>query len=532
MACHSGPDIGADDKLVSNLDARNFKSYSQTDTPNTPTTWTAEAAAEDNGWRDVAYGNDKFVAVAKDGTNRIMYSTDGDTWTSATTPLLFPQNYWRAIAYGGGYFVAISSNGIPRACYSADGSKDWETSSGGVATWRDMCYSDRDGKFVAVASNVSNAAVQYTSIYDEEPLEDWTSAPPAEFNSWRGICYGNGKYVAVSSNGTNRVMYSTDADNWTSASAAENNSWQSIIYAKGKYVAVSSSGTNRVMYSTDGINWSNSGISGVEESSWRSITYGGGKFVAVAAGGTNRIMYSTDGISWTATSATEDNSWLSVAYGNGYFAAVAQNGTNRVMTYQDATIWTDTTRRGNTATLNRATYKSDRGGCFIFDGTNDEITLGATTDIQSQNGDWTWESWFRVDSAASSYNYLFAYGPPHQIAWYDNQLNAWFNDTDSTSSYDVSMASGSNTVPTGQWTHGAVSRIGSSWKLYINGEEKASATANFTVANSSTGPRIGSYDGSQYFFDGKIANMRIYKGKGLTAREVNRNFNAHKRKFS
>ena len=68
--------------------------------------------------------------------------------------------------------------------------------------------------------------------------------------------------------------------------------------------------------------------------------------------------------------------------------------------------------------------------------------------------------------------------------------------------------------------------------MYINGVEKASASASFTVANSSTAPKIGSYDGSQYFFDGKIANMRIYKGKGLTAGEVNRNFNAHKRKFS
>ena len=94
MACHSGPDI-VEDNLVSNLDARNLRSYTQTDTPNTPTTWTAEASSESNSWRGVAYGNGKFVAVAGDGSNRIMYSDDGDTWTSATTPLFFPSNYWR-----------------------------------------------------------------------------------------------------------------------------------------------------------------------------------------------------------------------------------------------------------------------------------------------------------------------------------------------------------------------------------------------------------------------------------------------------
>ena len=45
-------------------------------------------------------------------------------------------------------------------------------------------------------------------------------------------------------------MYSTDAINWTSASAAEANTWYSVTYGNGKFVAVSSNGTNRVMYST------------------------------------------------------------------------------------------------------------------------------------------------------------------------------------------------------------------------------------------------------------------------------------------
>jgi len=194
-------------------------------------------------------------------------------------------------------------------------------------------------------------------------------------------------------------------------------------------------------------------------------------------------------------------------------------------------FWKDMTGKGHDGTVDGATYQGGNIGVWNFDGTNDEITLSATTDIQAQAVDWTWESWFYIDSGASSYDYLFAYGPPHQIAWYNNQLNGWFNDTDSTSSYDVSLASGSNTVPTGQWTHGVISRIGSAWKMYINGVEKASATASFTVANSSTGPRIGSYDGSQYFLDGKIASMRIYKGRGFTASEVLNNFNATRARF-
>jgi len=198
-------------------------------------------------------------------------------------------------------------------------------------------------------------------------------------------------------------------------------------------------------------------------------------------------------------------------------------------------IWKDITGKGHDIDIlsatNQPTFSGLNGGVWDFDGTNDYISLDATTDIQAQAVDWTWECWFYVDAGASSYDYLFAYGPPHQIAWYDNQLNAWFNDTDNTSSYDVAFASGSNTVPTGQWTHGVISRIGSAWKMYINGVEKASATASFTVANSSTAPKIGSYDGSQYFLDGKIASMRIYKGRGFTASEVLNNFNATRTRF-
>ena len=199
-----------------------------------------------------------------------------------------------------------------------------------------------------------------------------------------------------------------------------------------------------------------------------------------------------------------------------------------------ANTWKDLTGSQNAATFasgNPPIWETTNGGIFVFDGTNDSINLTATTDIQAQAVDWTWEGWFYIDSGASSYDYLFSYGPPHQIAWYDNQLNCWFNDGDDTSAYNVSMDSGSNTVPTGQWTHGVISRIGSAWKMYINGVEKASATASFTVANSSTAPKIGSYDGSQYFLDGKIASMRIYKGRGFTASEVLNNFNATRTRF-
>ena len=181
----------------------------------------------------------------------------------------------------------------------------------------------------------------------------------------------------------------------------------------------------------------------------------------------------------------------------------------------------------------RSIWESSNGGIIDFDGSaSSPITLPATTDIQAQNVDWAWEGWFYINSGQfSNYNYLFSYGPPHQIAWYANELYCWFNDTDSTSSYNVSMDSGTE-IPTGQWTHAVISRINNTWKMYLNGVEVSSMTTTFTVANSSTAPTIGSYSTSSYFLNGKIGETRIYKGSGLTAAEVEHNYNTTKERYT
>ena len=79
----------------------------------------------------------------------------------------------------------------------------------------------------------------------------WTSRAAAEANLWQSVAYGDGVWVAVSDNGTNRVMTSPDGVTWTSRAAAEANPWRSVAYGNGVWVAVSVSGTNQVMRSVD-----------------------------------------------------------------------------------------------------------------------------------------------------------------------------------------------------------------------------------------------------------------------------------------
>jgi hypothetical protein len=162
----------------------------------------------------------------------------------------------------------------------------------------------------------------------------WTARAAAEANTWLDVIYGNGLFVAVATDGTNRVMTSPDGTTWTARAAAEANQWPGVTYGNGLFVAVAPSGTNRVMTSPDGTTWT--ARAAAEANEWYSVTYGNGLFVAVANSGTNQVMTSPDGTTWTARAAPEANNWVDVIYGNGLFVAVAPNGTNRVMT-SDAT---------------------------------------------------------------------------------------------------------------------------------------------------------------------------------------------------
>ena len=76
-----------------------------------------------------------------------------------------------------------------------------------------------------------------------------------EANQWRAVTFGNNLFVAVASDGANRVMTSPDTITWTHRAAAEANQWSAITFGNNLFVAVASDGTNRVMSSSDAITW-------------------------------------------------------------------------------------------------------------------------------------------------------------------------------------------------------------------------------------------------------------------------------------
>ncbi len=246
-------------------------------------TWTARTAAVSAPWRSVAFGNGVFVAVST--TGGAMTSSDGRNWIyQAAWPGTGFQ--WRSVVYGGGLFVAVGSNGTERVITSPDGIT-WTSHITPVPAhwWRSVTYGN--GLYVAVGDG---------AVITSPDGSTWTLQTSGDIPnaSWMSVAFGNGRFVAVNSDpwGTPQlIISSTDGVNWTTSNAPDHNAnpgwpadtWLGVTYGSGKFVAVAGGPTNGVMTSADGLTWTGDNAS--DGNHWYSVTYANGLFVAVAGEG-------------------------------------------------------------------------------------------------------------------------------------------------------------------------------------------------------------------------------------------------------
>jgi hypothetical protein len=175
----------------------------------------------------ITYGNGLFVVVGNSGSNRVMTSLDGISWTIRTAS---DNNNWASVAYGNGKFVAIATSGTNRVMYSADG-----------INWTGLPLN-------LISNAISFGEGRFTTgrKYSTDGI-NWTDST-LEFSPW-GISYGNGIFVAVGQAGTNRIAISQEGITWQLVVAPELNGWVCVTYGDSKFVALATSGTNRLMIS-------------------------------------------------------------------------------------------------------------------------------------------------------------------------------------------------------------------------------------------------------------------------------------------
>ena len=171
------------------------------------------------------------------------------------------------------------------------------------------------------------------------------------------------------------------------------------------------------------------------------------------------------------------------------------------------------TRNGNTTQGSFSPYGSNWGN--YFDGTSDYFTLGAQAAFSFGTGDFTIEGWFFIN----------VNGTHAIIDFRPTSTNGAYILLAVNTSNQPYLYANSSQVITGSaltlnaWHHFALTRSGTSTKLFIDGTQSGSTytdSTNYTVGASR--PMIGSLGfnpGAGADLNGYLSNLRILKGTAL-----------------
>jgi hypothetical protein len=190
-----------------------------------------------------------------------------------------------------------------------------------------------------------------------------------------------------------------------------------------------------------------------------------------------------------------------------------------------------------TGTLtNGVSYTTGNGGGWVFDGTNDYITLGTQNFISS---DFTLNIWFNTSTNSVKEHYLFSFGYNNTnslVIAIDTQVVSGFASM--SAYYNVGgVVTGrlitSSNFPNTNTIHFSFTRNSGINTCYINGVPQTSRIFTESVSFGSFVYDIGwatQRNKSTAYFQGNIYTTYIYN-RALSAAEVAQNFNAQKRRF-
>lgn len=156
-----------------------------------------------------------------------------------------------------------------------------------------------------------------------------------------------------------------------------------------------------------------------------------------------------------------------------------------------------------TVTNNGATFNSagKLGGCYIFDGADDAISIGNLSALVETN--FSFACWFYHSDTWSTKSYETILGGPSGF-----ELEAKNSSTNSPVIKAYSWGGGSFTYELNKWNHLVMTRTSSETKFYLNGELKLTGTAGSIPSGDYF---VGAWKTStSQNYKGNICDVRIY----------------------
>ena len=311
---------------------------------------------EDDPVTVAAFANEGYELVRFYNKNGDASQQDKSSYSfPAKVPLTFKAEFGRkhtitvtaspteggTVSGGGkyGYGKSCTISAIANAGYAFDGWYEGSTKISSETNYTFTVSSSRTitGRFLPL---------KYLIMGENGYIISPTKTQQVGTNTWDGVAYGNGKYVAIGS-GNNIPGYlttSSDAIRWT---IVERFSWNlslpSIAYGNGKYI-VTTGGASGIYTSNDGYTWGTTGVSDEPSGQTFKVYFINGLFFVLADSGyTGEIYSSPDGKTWTKASQSFDSANMrSIVYGNGtyYVIGYQYSGSTRIYSSTDGIAWT------------------------------------------------------------------------------------------------------------------------------------------------------------------------------------------------
>ena len=179
----------------------------------------------------------------------------------------------------------------------------------------------------------------------------------------------------------------------------------------------------------------------------------------------------------------------------------------------------------------------DSNAQMTFDGTNDYIAAGTSTDFYFDTGDFTLEAVFTPIDNGNAWTGVVNKGgsgaPGFAMSYYANgngTMTLYMDiDAPDNTHYSSGLLTSGNTYHIVM-----VYDRDSAGYVYNNGtltHTHTELTSQNQSVNFGRNLRLGTYDGTQWFMDGEIHIVKIYN-RALTADEVRNNYRHYKTRFS
>lgn len=379
-------------------------------------TWTSRSGVSGNVLDMVKDHTDSYIVAAT--SSGVARSTNGTTWTSTSLAST----------------SSISYDSTNTTFLGVGTSRAWYAKVATFSTWTEYTTTFNRVYRASIPIN-GGGSILYTidtgGIMNFNTSTNTESTVLSPVYSIKDIAYGNGIFVAISSDAFSSCFTSTDGDTWTyrrfNTAAAQNAfTGRRIKYLNGNFIILSTS--TIIFTSTDSITWTQGTTPNTTKN---DIIWTGTNYVACTSDN-GQLIYSSNLSSWTAVSGFGSSVGTGIIIedlthlGNGTIIAVARFGcilksTNHGVSWSlkrapSISIYdfcsvaysaTDNELVAVTKTTNQIAYSIDQGDTWqtyqadtnyaamqfngVIQGNNDFIVYGRNSLMGFSSSGVTWE---------------------------------------------------------------------------------------------------------------------------------------------